>query len=164
MKSKRLTAGKFNKKGFTLVELVVVIAILAILAAIAIPAVIGIVNNASDTALESEAAEIDQACKTYYSAIKSGILTKENYTFKLSSDQLPSSSTSFTKKTIAAKKCTVGGALEYSGLYELVGRLEEYVYDSQGNITAAGEDPDTTLYTRLKSDGTTTLGDLNYAN
>lgn len=38
-----------NKKGFTLIELIVVIAILAILAAIAIPSFIGITKNANDT-------------------------------------------------------------------------------------------------------------------
>jgi prepilin-type N-terminal cleavage/methylation domain-containing protein len=38
-----------NKKGFTLIELIVVIAILAILAAIAIPSFIGITQNANDT-------------------------------------------------------------------------------------------------------------------
>jgi len=36
-----------NKKGFTLIELIVVIAIIAILAAIAIPSFIGITNNAT---------------------------------------------------------------------------------------------------------------------
>jgi prepilin-type N-terminal cleavage/methylation domain-containing protein len=39
---------KLNKKGFTLVELIVVIVIVAILAAIAIPAVMAQVNNARD--------------------------------------------------------------------------------------------------------------------
>lgn len=35
-----------NKKGFTLVEIIVVLVILAILAAIAVPSVIGYVNEA----------------------------------------------------------------------------------------------------------------------
>lgn len=161
MRTVCLTKSMNNKKGFTLVELVVVIAILAILAAIAIPAVIGIVNNASDTALESEAVEIDQACKTYYAAIKSGVITKENYTFEYVSDELPSEKVSFTKKMQKAKDCTVAGALEYGGIYDLVGRLEEYAYDSQGNIKAA-QDPLQDGFTRLKSDGSTTIGELNY--
>ncbi len=37
-----------NKKGFTLIELIVVIAILAILAAIAIPSFLSITNNATE--------------------------------------------------------------------------------------------------------------------
>ena len=38
-----------NKKGFTLVEIIVVLVILAILAAIAIPSLIRYVNEAKDT-------------------------------------------------------------------------------------------------------------------
>ena len=38
-----------NKKGFTLVEIIVVLVILAILAAIAVPSVIGYVNEAKES-------------------------------------------------------------------------------------------------------------------
>lgn len=37
---------RFNKKGFTLVEIIVVLVILAILAAIAVPSVLGYVEEA----------------------------------------------------------------------------------------------------------------------
>lgn len=40
-----------NKKGFTLVEIIVVLVILAILAAIAVPSVIGYVNEAKELAI-----------------------------------------------------------------------------------------------------------------
>lgn len=40
---------KLNKKGFTLIELIVVIAILAILAAILVPAIINYVSQANDS-------------------------------------------------------------------------------------------------------------------
>ena len=63
---------KQSKKGFTLVELVVVIAILAILAAIAIPAVIGIINSANESQTASDAATVDNACKTYFAGIVAG--------------------------------------------------------------------------------------------
>ena len=41
---------KFNKKGFTIVELVIVIAVIAILAAVLIPTFSGIVERAQDSA------------------------------------------------------------------------------------------------------------------
>lgn len=47
-----------NKKGFTLVEIIVVLVILAILVAIAVPAVLGYVNDAKDSKYISEARAI----------------------------------------------------------------------------------------------------------
>lgn len=52
-----------DKKGFTLVELVVVIAVLLILAAIAIPVVTGIISRANKSADESHAHAIEAAIK-----------------------------------------------------------------------------------------------------
>jgi prepilin-type N-terminal cleavage/methylation domain-containing protein len=46
---------KKNRKGFTLIELIVVIAILAILAAIAIPTFIGVTQNATNTVVIANA-------------------------------------------------------------------------------------------------------------
>ena len=42
---------RFNKKGFTLVEIIVVLVILAILAAIAVPAVLGYVDESKKDTL-----------------------------------------------------------------------------------------------------------------
>lgn len=47
-----------NKKGFTLVEIIVVLVILAILAAIAVPAVLGYVDDAKKSKYISEARSI----------------------------------------------------------------------------------------------------------
>ena len=47
-----------NKKGFTLVEIIVVLVILTILAAIAVPAVLGYVQDAKDSKYISEARAI----------------------------------------------------------------------------------------------------------
>lgn len=108
---------KQSKKGFTLVELVVVIAILAILAAIAIPAVVGIINNANESAGQSNAASVDNACKTYYAGVRSGSINKSSTlpgggsvtaaADKGASDKL---------KLSAAKAAKVSDAQKYSGL------------------------------------------------
>ena len=46
---------KMNKKGFTIVELVIVIAVIAILAAVMIPTFGGIIKKANQSAAEQEA-------------------------------------------------------------------------------------------------------------
>jgi type IV pilus assembly protein PilA len=55
-----------NRKGFTLVELIVVIAILAILAAIAIPRLSAFTNDAQIAADQATAATIYKAAQVYY--------------------------------------------------------------------------------------------------
>lgn len=54
-----------NKKGFTLIELIVVIAVLVILAAIAIPTYIGITQSAEDKVALSNAVILCNAYNTY---------------------------------------------------------------------------------------------------
>ena len=46
---------KLNKKGFTIVELVIVIAVIAILAAVLIPTFGGVINNAKESANKQDA-------------------------------------------------------------------------------------------------------------
>ena len=152
-----------TKKGFTLIELVVVIAILAVLAAIAIPAVITIVNNANSTAQATDAATIDQCCKTYYEGVKIGMINCNDFSAELSKDVIPSKYMSSRKKADLAGNCTVGGALEYNGLYaKFVGNLDEYAFDGSGNIVAVinGDVPDGC--TKLDADGSTKFSSMNY--
>ncbi len=54
-----------NKKGFTLIELIVVIAILAILAAIAIPSISGLIGNAEDKVNLANATTIATSINAY---------------------------------------------------------------------------------------------------
>ncbi len=58
---------KLNKKGFTLIELIVVIAILAILAAILIPAVTGYITKATES---KDAAN----CRSLYAEASLGLM------------------------------------------------------------------------------------------
>jgi prepilin-type N-terminal cleavage/methylation domain-containing protein len=54
-----------NKKGFTLIELIIVIAILAILAAIAIPMFTGITESANNAVNQANASNIATAYNAY---------------------------------------------------------------------------------------------------
>ena len=49
---------KMNKKGFTIVELVIVIAVIAILAAVMIPTFSGIIDKANQSAAQQKAAAL----------------------------------------------------------------------------------------------------------
>ncbi|MFY9286563.1 MAG: prepilin-type N-terminal cleavage/methylation domain-containing protein [Tissierellaceae bacterium] len=57
---------KRNKKGFTLIEMVIVIAILGILIAIAVPRLAGFRDRAQDSADKATAATIGKAAELYY--------------------------------------------------------------------------------------------------
>ena len=86
-----------NKKGFTIVELVIVIAVIAILAAVLIPTFSGIVEKANESAALQEAkgimteyvASIDYTketpAPTYYISVEKGGKT---YNFKVDNGEL----------------------------------------------------------------------------
>lgn len=59
---------KLNKKGFTIVELVIVIAVIAILAAVMIPTFIGIVDKANESAALQEAKTTHTALLYHFDA------------------------------------------------------------------------------------------------
>ena len=117
--------------------LVVILIPLAIIMAIVIPAVIGINNSASTSTYESDAATVDNACKTYYAGIVSGTITYEDdyYDLSYSYDYIPRKDTSSSERKAAALECTVGGALDYNGTYsQLSDRLDMMGADDEGNI------------------------------
>ena len=55
---------KNNKKGFTLVELIVVLVILAILAALLIPALTGYIDKAKEKSITAETRQVVMATQT----------------------------------------------------------------------------------------------------
>lgn len=61
---KKLKDLRSDKKGFTLVELIVVLVILAILAALLIPALTGYIDKAKDKKLEAETRQTVMAAQT----------------------------------------------------------------------------------------------------
>lgn len=64
---------KKNKRGFTIVELVIVIAVIGILAAVLIPTFSGVVKNANETALKEEA----RNSVVSYMALNEGVFDKD---------------------------------------------------------------------------------------
>lgn len=117
----KIAAAKRNKKGFTLVELVIVIAVLAILAAIAVPNVTNIVNQANENTDKSNAQTIELALKSAYAEAVAGTW----------SGQTPST-------------LTVDSALQHEGLVSsniMNGKVREagykFVYDESGQILCA---------------------------
>lgn len=122
---------KSNKKGFTLVELVIVIAVLAILAAIAIPTVTNIINTANTNVDASNAQTIELALKSSYAEATAG-------TWKDSSNN-----------AMDPTKITVTDALTHQGLSaDILTTLKEsgkhFVYSS-GKITVADSSTGTAL-------------------
>ena len=78
---------KMNKKGFTIVELVIVIAVIAILAAVMIPTFSNVVSNAKEAAALQKArnihtqylADINYAAS--HTIIEDGYIVADGYTF-----------------------------------------------------------------------------------
>lgn len=76
---------KSNKKGFTLVEIIVVLVILAILTAIAVPAVLGYINDAKDSKYVQEARSIYIVVQTEEAKVRAEannkdlVLTQDQY-------------------------------------------------------------------------------------
>ncbi len=90
---------KLNKKGFTLIELIVVIAILAILAAILIPAVTGYITKATDS---KNAAN----CRSYYAQTAMEVMIGQTVTVPASTTDLTITYTAdTTDKVLTAFQC-----------------------------------------------------------
>ncbi len=92
---------KSNKKGFTLVELIVVIAIMAILAAVLVPTVTSKIKDANESKAKTECGSIANAVQSDVVNLASGLTAGNEYvTLTVDADK---------KVTAAAKKDGVAG-------------------------------------------------------
>ena len=79
---------KMNKKGFTIVELVIVIAVIAILAGVMIPTFGGVIDNANKTTAKQEASNVYKQLMTADPTINDEVIyitiTKGDNTYNFS--------------------------------------------------------------------------------
>lgn len=115
---------KLNKKGFTLIELIVVIAILAILAAILVPAIINYVSQAGDSRDQANARSI-------YSEVSIELATTEATTITLPTDFPDSCEVFETSDTTA----TAATTLTPADLETFVVKCGNYVFDGREMAT-----------------------------
>ena len=74
---------KLNKKGFTIVELVIVIAVIAILAAVLIPTFSNVIENANDVADLQEARNTMQAYNAHITEVNKGQAMADGVVFEV---------------------------------------------------------------------------------
>lgn len=116
-----------NKKGFTLVELIVVLVILAILAALLVPALTGYIDKANKQKIIAETRQAVMAAQTIASEQYAVYqVPKEGTKFSMTKDTLVSKSDGSDKEIYSAAIKTLG---------ELKGEVEEVTVDEKGAVT-----------------------------
>ena len=138
---------KKNRKGFSLVELIVVLVIMAILAAALIPSLTGYIRKTKEQNVNSECQSAVQAAQT----IESGAFADGNYTFT-------SGGTSYTIKGVTDTTSSPDAKAAIKALAEVPGTIESVSIDTNGDhrITAlvyTGKDGSTQCKYELTSDG-----------
>ena len=125
-----------NKKGFTLVELIVVLVILAILAALLVPALTGYIDRARKEAIVAETRSVVMATQT---------VVAEKYGAK-AGDVTIADADKTTIKNLAEVTGTIGDiTIDKAAGSDYNGMVKSVVY-TQGNWTCT--------YTQGKTDGT----------
>lgn len=126
---------KSNKKGFTLVELIVVIAIMAILAAVLVPTITSKINDANESAAKSDCSAVANAIQSDIIAMTSGLQPAKEYSEVTITDGKVTAATDVvtTDKvaiTVASDCVKVSSTNEKYEWY--------YLIDASGKITTSG--------------------------
>lgn len=127
-----------NKKGFTLVELIVVLVILAILAALLVPALTGYIDKANNEKVIATTRSIVVAAQTEVSE-KYGVVSTTNG--KLTGATISKDGDAAATNEVEADKVTMANILKLAEVTDNAGKLKngvskvEITYSPEGHIT-----------------------------
>ena len=134
---------KENKKGFTLIEMIVVIAIIGILAAILVPSMSGYLSTARDSKKEANA-------RTIYTAAQAAVTSLETSTPVVNGTYTKNSSgATHTPTEGVTQNNTLAGTF-FSKIKSLIG---ESNYDNFNQITVTVEDGAVTSVSVIEQEG-----------
>lgn len=129
-----------NKKGFTLVELIVVLVILAILAALLVPALTGYIDKANNQKVVATTRSIVVAAQTEVSE-KYGVVSTTNGKLTNASTTISKSGEAAATGEVAADKVTMADILKLAEVTDSAGKFKngvskvEITYSDEGHIT-----------------------------
>ncbi|MFH1139171.1 MAG: prepilin-type N-terminal cleavage/methylation domain-containing protein [Pseudomonadota bacterium] len=110
-----------NRKGFTLIELMIVVAIIGILAAIAIPQFASYRQRAQDSAAKSALKNLATAQENYYA---------EHNVYAVNADRATSSLTGWTVESVITVTILGGSATAWSATAKHSSSANTFTYDS----------------------------------
>lgn len=134
---------KNNKKGFTLVELVIVVAVMAVLVAVAIPTISSITGEAKDAVAESNARTIESIIKLAEAdadgaALTTQTIAKAVYDAKLGIADDDAAATGEPTFYYNPANGTVVAEMEDGATAGTAGKYCSIAFDVNGGITISG--------------------------